>query len=72
MIIIFFSFLAYLCIEYSIEKFSYSAQHEFRDAPIGVMRLVQYRNANVPVINRMSIHGPVVVTLFPALFNTPC
>lgn len=50
---------------------THSAQHELRDAPIGIMRLVQYGYTNVTVIDGMSVDWPIMVTLLSSLLDTP-
>lgn len=50
---------------------THSAQHELGDAPIGIMRLVQYSYANVAVIDGMSVDWPIMVTLLSSLLDTP-
>lgn len=50
---------------------THSAQHKLGDAPIGIMRLVQYSYANVTVIDGMSVDWPIMVTLLSSLLDTP-
>lgn len=50
---------------------THSAQHELRDAPVGIMRLVQYGYTNVTVIDGMSVDWPIMVTLLSSFLDTP-
>lgn len=60
----------YICEKSLVKQaITHSAQHEFRDTPIRIMCLVEYRDADISVINGQSIHRPVVIALFSALLN---
>lgn len=48
---------------------THPAEHEFGDAPVRVVRLVQYRDAYVTVVNGESVRRPVSVALFSTLLD---
>lgn len=52
------------------DKTTYSHNFEFRNSPIGVLRLIQDSHLNVTIIHWLGVVRPVLVALFSSFLET--